>query len=465
MLELKILESLIKRENFARKALPYLRPEYFSEDSHRLIFEEIDAFTRKYNTQPTPDALEIEIESIKNISDSELEKIKAHLQSFRNSTDDSVNDNWLSDQTEKFCQEKSLYHAMKTSIEIMNGTSKTLSTGSIPKLLTDALSISFDPNIGHNYIEDSDSRFDFYHKKEERLPFDIDFFNQITNNGLPKKTLNVLLAGTGMGKTLVMCHFASHYLTLGKNVLYISLEMSEKEIAKRIDANLLNIPIGELMEIPKDMYDKRISNLKNKTNGKLIIKEYPTASAGSQHFKALLNELLLKKSFKPDVLIIDYINICMSSRIKPGSNINSYSYIKAIAEELRGLAVESDVPLITATQTNRTGYSNSDVELTDTSDSFGLPMSADFMVALIRTEEMDALNQIMIKQLKNRYNDATIAKRFVVGIDRAKMKLYNAEGNAQDIIDSGQEKPAKKTVGFGQGNKPDKNRFKDLKVK
>jgi archaellum biogenesis ATPase FlaH len=347
-----------------------------------------------------------------------------------------------------------------SSIEIMNNKNGSLTTGAIPSILSDALAVSFDPNVGHDYLEDFDKRYDYYHRVLEKIPFDLEFFNKITKDGLPKKTLNIALAGTGVGKSLFMCHVAASALNQGKNVLYITLELAEEEVAKRIDANLMNITFEDLMALPKDMYEKKAKTLKSRTNGKLIVKEYPTAGASSMHFKALLNELNLKKSFKPDIIFIDYLNICMSSRVKPGSNINSYTYIKSIAEELRGLAVEFEVPVVSATQTTRSGFTSSDVGLEDTSESFGLPATADFMFALISTEELQELGQIMVKQLKNRYNDPTQNKRFVLGIDRAKMKLYDVENSAQiDIVDSGQTKNI-------TTNKPDerKNKFKAFKV-
>lgn len=459
-LEQTILKNLLKKEDFTRKVLPYIKDEYFTTDEDRILFKEIRDFTLKYNKPPTFDALSIEINSLANLSETQVQNANALIETLKADKIDT-NVDWLVDSTEKFCQEKAIYHAIMKSIDIMNNKKDgTLSKGAIPSLLSDALGVSFDPNVGHDYMDQYEDRYDYYHRVQERLAFDLDFFNRITKGGLPKKTLNIALAGTGVGKSLFMCHVAASILAQGKNVLYITLELAEEEVAKRIDANLLNITFDDLMALPKDMYQKKMTNLRNKTNGKLIVKEYPTAGASTIHFKALLNELALKKSFKPDIIFIDYLNICMSARIKPGNNVNSYMFVKSIAEELRGLAVEYEVPVVSATQTTRSGYSNSDVELTDTSESFGLPATADFMFALIATEELTELNQIMVKQLKNRYNDPTQNKRFVLGIDRAKMKLFDVEQSAQDdIIDSGQAKHV-------TTNRPDdrKDKFKGFKV-
>ena len=446
----------MRNEAYTRKVLPFLLEEYFVDGNDRTLFKEIKSFILKYNNLPTYDALVIEIDSLRNIKE---EQVKTITDTLKELSEDKIDTNidWLSDSTEKFCQEKAIYNAIMKSIDVMNNKNSTLTKGAIPQLLSDALSVSFDPNVGHDYLEQYDYRYEYYHRVLEKIPFDLEFFNKITKNGLPKKTLNIALAGTGVGKSLFMCHVAASCLNQGRNVLYITLELAEEEVAKRIDANLMNVTFEDLMRLPKDMYEKKAENLKSKTTGKLIIKEYPTAGASTIHFKALLNELSLKKSFKPDIIFIDYLNICMSARVKPGSNINSYTYIKSIAEELRGLAVEYSVPVVSATQTTRSGFSNSDVELTDTSESFGLPATADFMFALIATEELDALGQIMVKQLKNRYNDPTINKRFVLGIDRAKMKLFDVEASAQhDISDSGQVTP---TI---RPNNRDK--FKSLKV-
>ena len=447
----------MRNEPFTRKVLPFLKDEYFTVDEDRILFKEVKDFILKYNNLPTPDALKIEIDNLRNIKE---DQVKAIVKDIDTLFDDKIdtNQDWLSEATEKFCQEKAIYHAIMSSIDIMNNKNSPHSKGAIPQLLSDALAVSFDPNVGHDYLEAFDDRYEYYHRVQEKIPFDLDFFNKITKDGLPKKTLNIALAGTGVGKSLFMCHVAASCLNQGKNVLYITLELAEEEVAKRIDANLMNITFEDLMLLSKDMYRKKADNLVSKTNGKLIVKEYPTAGASTIHFKALLNELNLKKSFKPDIIFIDYLNICMSARMKPGGSVNSYTYIKSIAEELRGLAVEYEVPVVSATQTTRSGYASSDVDLTDTSESFGLPATADFMFALISTETLQDLNQIMVKQLKNRYNDPTVNRKFVVGIDRAKMKLYDVEQSAQaDISESGQvPQPV---------NKPDnRDKFKKLKV-
>jgi replicative DNA helicase len=452
----------LKNDDYTRKVLPFIKNEYFSSEEDRVLYKEIKDFVIKYNKAPTYDALQIEVDSLPSLKEDQVKSINATINDFRSNTDDT-NIDWLVDSTEKFCQEKALYHAIMSSIEIMNNKNGSLTTGAIPSILSDALAVSFDPNVGHDYLEDFDKRYDYYHRVLEKIPFDLEFFNKITKDGLPKKTLNIALAGTGVGKSLFMCHVAASCLNQGKNVLYITLELAEEEVAKRIDANLMNITFEDLMALSKDMYEKKAGMIKSKTNGKLIVKEYPTAGASSMHFKALLNELNLKKSFKPDIIFIDYLNICMSSRVKPGSNINSYTYIKSIAEELRGLAVEFEVPVVSATQTTRSGFTSSDVGLEDTSESFGLPATADFMFALISTEELQALGQIMVKQLKNRYNDPTMNKRFMLGIDRSKMKLYDVENTAQmDIIDSGQTSNTPKIPQKQFGNNKDK--FKGFKV-
>jgi len=377
---------------------------------------------------------------------------------------DVKDEEWLYEQTEKFCQERALHNAILDSIHILDGKEKTKGKGSIPQLLTDALSVSFDPAVGHDYIDDADKRYEFYHKTEKRIPFDLEYFNKITKGGMPQKTLNVVLAGTGVGKSLFMCHVAASSLSQNYNVLYVTLEMAEERIAERIDANLLNIKIDELETLPKDSFERKIERLKQSVKGKLIIKEYPPVSAGSNHFRSLMNELWLKKNFRPDILIVDYLNLCSSSRIKLGSNVNSYSFIKAIAEELRGLAVEFKIPILTATQTTRSGYSSTDPGLEDTSESFGLPATADFMFAMIATEEMEKLNQVMVKQLKNRYNDPTSNKRFIVGIDRPKMRLYDVEQSAQKISDSGQDDDSAPINRFGERERDSKNKFRSLKV-
>ena len=461
-LEKTILRNLLRNDDYTRKVLPFIKDEYFSAEEDRVLYKEIKDFVIKYNKAPTYDALQIEVDSLPSLKEDQVKNINSTINDFRSNTDDT-NIDWLVDSTEKFCQEKALYHAIMSSIEIMNNKNGALTTGAIPTILSDALAVSFDPNVGHDYLEDFDKRYDYYHRVLEKIPFDLEYFNKITKNGLPKKTLNIALAGTGVGKSLFMCHMAAGALNQGKNVLYITLELAEEEVAKRIDANLMNITFEDLMSLSKDMYEKKANMIKSKTNGKLIVKEYPTAGASSMHFKALLNELNLKKSFKPDIIFVDYLNICMSSRVKPGSNINSYTYIKSIAEELRGLAVEFEVPLVSATQTTRSGFTSSDVGLEDTSESFGLPATADFMFALISTEELQALGQIMVKQLKNRYNDPTLNKRFMLGIDRSKMKLYDVENTAQmDIIDSGQTSNTPKIPQKQFGNNKDK--FKGFKV-
>jgi len=449
-IEKVVLKNLLKNESYTRRVLPFLQPEYFLEQDDRVLFTTIKEFILKYNTQPSFDALSLDVNSRNNLSDDVVKSIDKSLSDFKNDKE-TVNQDWLVDSTEKFCQEKAIYNAIMKSIDIMNSNGKQ-SKGAIPSLLSDALAISFDPNVGHDYLEQADLRYDYYHRVLEKIPFDLEYFNKITKDGLPKKTLNIALAGTGVGKSLFMCHVAASCLNQGRNVLYITLELAEEEVARRIDANLMNVTFEDLMVLSKDMYDKKVQNIRSKTTGKLIIKEYPTASASTIHFKALLNELNLKKSFKPDIIFVDYLNICSSARIKPGGNVNSYTYVKSIAEELRGLAVEFEVPLMSATQTTRSGFVSSDVGLEDTSESFGLPATADFMFALISTEELESLGQIMVKQLKNRYNDPAQNKRFVVGIDRSKMKLFDVEASAQvDIIDSGQTSSPK-------------DKFKGLKV-
>ncbi len=434
IIEKAIFNNLLNNEQYARKTIPFIKSEYFNSRDDKVIFELIDGYVNKYNAFPTKEALLVDLNNRSDLSEEHFKSCKEQIEEIPNQSDQLSNVDWLIDQTEKFCQDRAIYNAIMQSIKIMDDKTGNLSKGSIPQLLSDALAVSFDTSIGHDFLEDAESRFEFYHRKEERLPFDIEYLNKITRGGLPRKTLNILLAGTGVGKTLAMCHFAASYLDSGKNVLYITMEMAEEKIAERIDANLLNVPLDELHQLPKDAYDKKMARLREKTVGRLIVKEYPTSTAGSANFRHLINELKIKKNFIPDVIFIDYLNICMSSRLKQGANVNSYTYIKAIAEELRGLAVEFNVPIISATQTTRSGYDSSDVGLTDTSESFGLPATADFMVALIATDELKALNQIMVKQLKNRYSDPEMYKRFVVGVDRPRMKLYDAEQSAQDDI-------------------------------
>lgn len=442
MIEKTILRNLIKNETYCRKVLPFLKKEYFTSTDDNVLFQEIVRYVNKYNVLPNENEVKEEVLNLSNVKadvvkscEEILDKIKA----------DKTVDNlaWLIDTTEEFCKQKAIYLAMSESLEIMNGK-KGVSVGSIPQKLMDAVSVSFDPNVGHDFLDQSDSRYAFMHKKEVKIPFDLDYMNRITDGGVSIKTLNIILAGTGVGKTLAMCHFAAANLAMGKNVLYITMEMAEERIAERIDANLLNVDLDTLKQIPKATYDAKIAALKAKTTGKLIIKEYPTAGAGATHFRALLNELYLKKSFRPDIIYIDYLNICCSSRLVQGNSVNSYTYIKAIAEELRGLAVEFSVPIWSATQTTRGGYNNSDVGLEDTSESFGLPATADFMVAFISTEDLEKLGQIMVKQLKNRYSDISVNKRFILGVDRAKMRLFDTSATVQSgIIDSGQTKPNK----------------------
>ena len=461
-LEQTILKNLIYDEDFLRKVLPFIKEEYFSDRTDRAIFNEISKFTESYNSSPTIEALELAIREKRNLTDDELEKCDTCLQEIVKAREEKSKIDWLVDKTEKFCQEKAIYNAVLGSISILDGKDKTQDKGSIPKLLSDALAISFDNSVGHDYLENSDERYDFYHRKEERIPFDLEFFNKITKGGLPNKTLNIALAGTGVGKSLFMCHVAAGAMVQGKNVLYITMEMSEEKIAERIDANLLNVTVDDLVDLPKELYDKKIERLREKTVGKLIIKEYPTASASSIHFRTLLNELNLKKSFVPNIIFIDYLNICCSARIKAGANVNSYTYVKSIAEELRGLAVEFGVPIVSATQTTRSGFSSSDPGLEDTSESFGLPATADLMFALISSEELEEMGQIMVKQLKNRYNDPTYFKRFTLGIDRSKMRLYDVDQSGQDgITDSGQDKPLNT---FGNREKPQKKSFDGFKV-
>jgi replicative DNA helicase len=429
--ELVILRHLLNDEDFTRRTLPYLKSEYFHDRLEKTVYQEIDKFVNKYNSLPTKEALTLEMDQRNDLSDEEFSNASRLISSLDG---EEVDRQWLTDTTEKWCQEKAIYNAIMNSIAILDGNDTKKDKGAIPELLSDALGVSFDPNIGHDFLEDYDSRYEFYHRVEERIPFDLDYMNRITKGGLPNKTLNIILAGTGVGKSLAMCHMASANLIGGKNVLYITMEMAEEKIAERIDANLLNVTLDDLAALPHDMYDKKIQRVRGKTSGKLIVKEYPTASAGSGHFRHLLNELRLKRSFVPDIIYVDYLNICTSSRIRSGSQVNSYTLVKAIAEELRGLAVEFNVPVVSATQTTRSGYTNSDVGLEDTSESFGLPATADFMVALISSEELEELGQIMVKQLKNRYGDPNLYKRFVVGVDRSKMRLFDCEQTAQEDV-------------------------------
>ncbi len=436
-IEQKILSSLIHNEEYARKTAPFINPGYFQERLEKVVTEEILKFFDAYNKLPTLDIIKIELGNRKDLTDKELSEAQRMTDTLQ--PDRTTSDEWLLEKTEKFCKDRAVYNAILESIKIIDGKQTSMTQEAIPKILQDALAVSFDQHVGHDYIADAESRFDFYHKKEDKIAFDLELMNLITAGGLSKKSLNVVLAGTGAGKSLFMCHFAASTLMQGKNVLYITLEMAEERIAERIDANLLNLSMDELKVIDRAAFENRVSKVANKTQGKLIIKEYPTASAHSGHFRALIEELKAKRDFTPEVLIIDYLNICASARLKMGASVNSYLFIKSIAEELRGLAVEYNVPILTATQVTRGGYNSSDVELTDTSESFGLPATADLMFALIRSEELDALNQIMVKQLKNRYADPSNYKRFVIGVDRSKMKLYDVEESAQDgLADAGQ---------------------------
>ena len=464
--ELTILKNLVYNDEYSKKVLPFLKSEYFSDRTDKLLHEHINEFILKYNSLPSYESLVLSIKERSGLTAEEVGKATEVLKEINQTKEEQSKLDWLLDVTEKFCQEKAIYNAVLDSIQILDNKSKN-DKGAIPKILSDALAVSFDSHIGHDYLENSDERFEFYHRKEERIPFDLDLFNKITKGGLPNKTLNIALAGTGVGKSLFMCHVAASCMVQGKNVLYITLEMAEEKIAERIDANLLNVTVDDLMDLPKDMYDKKVTRVREKTTGKLIIKEYPTASASVTHFRALLNELNLKKSFKPDIIFIDYLNICCSSRIKAGSNVNSYTYVKAIAEELRGLAVEFGVPIVSATQTTRSGYTSSDPGLEDTSESFGLPATADMMFALISSEELEELGQLMVKQLKNRYNDPTYYKRFTIGVDRSKMKLYDVEQSGQDgLADAGitNRPPDKPLNTFGDRERSNKKDFGGFKV-
>ena len=436
-IEKTILSHLICNEDYCRKVIPFIKEDYFTDKNDKVIYQETLKFIQKYNKTPTTTSIQIEIDGRKDLNEAQFKEIREIVSSFEK---EDVDIDWLSDTTENWCKDKAIYNAIVDGISIIEGRDKNRKPDALPTLLTDALAVSFDNRVGHDYLKDSNERFDYYHKIEERIPFDLEFFNKITKGGLPQKTLNVALAGTGVGKSLFMCHMASNCLSQGKNVLYITLEMAEERIAERIDANLMNISIDDLHDLPKTMYEDKIDKVKKRASGNLIIKEYPTASAHTNHFRQLIQELAIKKSFRPDIIFVDYLNICASSRFRGGSNINSYTIIKAIAEELRGLAVENNLPIVTATQTTRSGFVSTDIGLEDTSESFGLPATADFMFALISTDELEELNQIAVKQLKNRYNDPTSNKRFVLGVDRARMKLYDVEMKAQDdIVDKNQE--------------------------
>ena len=450
-IERTALTQLVTNEQYARKVLPFMKGDYFSDKTERTVFEEITKFVDKYNKIPTQTSLEIEVSRRKDLNEEEFKKVVAVIQTLE-STD--VDFDWLVNTTEQFCKDKAVYNAIVEGISIIDGKDKHRGPDAIPNILTDALAVGFDNRVGHDYLVDADDRFDFYHTVEEKIPFDLEFFNRITKGGLPPKTLNIALAGTGVGKSLFMCHMAANCLSMGKNVLYITLEMAEERIAERIDANLMNISMEDLHDLPKQMYDNKIAKIIKSTSGKLIVKEYPTASAHTGHFRGLIKELAIKKSLKPDIVFVDYLNICASTRYKGQSNVNSYMYIKAIAEELRGLAVEINVPIMSATQTTRSGFTNSDIGLEDTSESFGLPATADLMFALISNEELDELNQIAVKQLKNRYNDLTVNKRFVIGIDRAKMQLFDIKPEEQDdLVDTNQTEfaePVFDNTSFGE---------------
>ena len=462
-IERTTLSNLIHNEDYCRKVIPFIKPIYFANRDERIVFEEIEKFLEKYNALPTKETLTIGVDSRKDLTDEEYKKIVELIGSLEKT---EVDLQWLHDETEKFCKDKAIYNAVLDGIKIIDGKDKNRTPEAIPTILSDALAVSFDLTVGHDYVDDGLNRYEFYHKKEDKIKFDLDYFNKITKGGLPQKTLNIALAGTGVGKSLFMCHVASSVLMQGKNVLYITLEMAEERIAERIDANLMNITIDDLHTLPKKMFENYLNKIQKKTNGKLIIKEYPTASAHVGNFRSLIKELALKRSFRPDIIFVDYLNICASSRFRGNANVGSYFYIKAIAEELRGLAVETNVPIVSATQTTRSGFVSSDIGLEDTSESFGLPATADLMFALISTEELEDLNQICVKQLKNRYNDPTMNKRFILGVDRAKMRLYDVEQVAQkDLVDSGQEEDEvvfDNTPFAGKGKNYEK--FSDLKV-
>ena len=435
-IETTILSSLLYNEEYTRKVIPFIRQEYFSDHTERTIFKTINDYVEKYNNNPSIESLNIDIQKAV-LNEDQHKTIQGYLSELSSSESDFK---WLVDQTEIWCKDRAIYNAIFSGIQIIDGKDKNQTPEAIPTILSDALAVSFDTNVGHDYIEQSEERFEFYHTVEEKVPFDLEFFNKITKGGMPNKTLNIVLAGTGVGKSLFMCHVAASTLMQNLNVLYITLEMAEQKIAERIDANLMNISLDDLHDLPKRMFTDKIGRIKKKTRGQLIVKEYPTASAHCGHFRSLLNELALKKSFRPDIVFVDYLNICSSSRFKMGNSINSYSYIKSIAEEMRGLAVEFNIPIMSATQTTRSGFVSTDVGLEDTSESFGLPATADLMFAIISTEELEKLNQILVKQLKNRYNDPTLNKRFIIGVDRAKMKLYDVSQTAQDdLVDTGQE--------------------------
>ena len=450
-----ILRNLFYNEEFTRKALPFIKPDFFTNHNESTLFGEIYQFVNKYKNLPTKETILVELNKRKDLKEEQLSEIKTIVNKLDKQ---EVELQWLLDTTEQFCKDRAVHNAVLEGIQILDGKDKKQNPEAIPSILSQALAVSFDNHIGHDYIDDAEARFEFYHKREKRFKFDLNYFNRITKGGVPSKTLNIALAGTGVGKSLFMCHAAANWLTQGKNVLYITLEMAEERIAERVDANLFDVTIDDLHVMPKDMYENKVKKLQNKTLGQLIIKEYPTASAHSGHFRALLNELSLKKTFKPDVVFIDYLNICASSRFK-GGNISSYFYIKAIAEELRGLAVEFDMPIFSATQTTRSGFTSTDIGLEDTAESFGLPATADFMFALISNDELDQLNQLKVKQLKNRFGDPSMNRSFIIGVDRSKMRLFDVEASAQNIVDSNQTEEEEKITPEGAYEK-----FSDFKL-
>ncbi len=461
--EQTILRHLIHTDEYSRKAFPFIQPEYFSDRCDKIVFELISEFITKYNSLPAPEAIRISLNERRDLAQSEYDDCVTLIREISDKPED-IDSNWLVETTESFCQRRAVYNAIMESIQIIDGKSKAKTETAIPHILSDALSVSFDAHIGHDYIEDADDRYAFYHKVENRVPFDLEFMNLITNGGTPNKTLNIIMAGTGVGKSLFLCHHAANCLVQNKNVLYITCEMAEERIAERIDANLMDISMDDLHDLPKQIYDTKLSRVASEFTGKLIIKEYPTSTATSNHIRILLEELSMKKKFKPDIVIVDYLNICASARLKNNGNVNSYNYIKAIAEELRGLAVEYNVPVFSATQVNRSGFASSDFGLEDTSESFGLPATADFMIAMIGTEELDEQNQVLIKQLKNRYNDAVSNRKFVLGIDRSKMKLYDVKDTQQvGLVESNQEKPDD-VYGSGFGAMKEKSDFTEWSI-
>ena len=467
-IELVILQNLIYNDEFSRKVTPFLKKEYFHDQIEKLVFGAIQDFIATYNALPTKEAIVIDLDKKTSLTEPQFEELGKLMESL---TDEDVPElDWLSSQTEEFCKDKAVYNAIMESIHILEDKSDSKTPNAIPEILSDALAVSFDTHIGHDYIEDAEERYDFYHRVEKKVPFDLEYFNTITGGGTPQKTLNIIMAGTGVGKSLFLCHHAANCLTQNQNVLYITCEMAEERIAERIDANLFDMTIDDVQDLPRQMYYKKLEGFKAHLKGKLIVKEYPTATANVNHFRALLDELWMKKQFKPDIIFIDYLNICASARLKNGSNVNSYTYIKAIAEELRGMAVERSVPIFSATQVNRTGFNNSDVGLEDTSESFGLPATADFMIALISTEELEENNQIMVKQLKNRYNDVASNKKFILGINRGKMKLYDVDKNDQSgLLQTNQTKDTKAGNGldgrnFDEKFSPSKGKFESWSI-